>query len=96
MHTKASPLVEPMRIAKELRFSSNTLTTDLENVRSKIRRNKFDHLNFNSVLDIEEGQRYYRGIYEPNKTIYKSVNFDSVPEGSKFQKFGKKITAKEF
>jgi len=60
-----------MTIAKELRFSSNTIKTDLDNVRNKIRRNKFDHLNFNSVLDIEEGQRYYRGIYEPNKAIYK-------------------------
>jgi len=68
-----------MKIPKELRFSSNTIATDIENVRNKMRRNKFDHLNFNSVLDNEEGQRYYRGIYEPNKTVYKSVNLESIP-----------------
>ena len=68
----------------------------MDNVRKKIRRNKFDHLNFNSVLDIEEGQRYYRGIYEPNKTIYKSVDVSTFPDGKKFQKFKKKITSDEF
>jgi hypothetical protein len=47
-------------------------------------------------LDIEEGQRYYRGIYEPNKTIYKSVDVSTFPDGKKFQKFKKKITSDEF
>ena len=84
MAIKALPLAEPMKIPKELRFSSNAIKTDLDHVRNKIRRNKFDHLNFNSVLDIEEGQRYYRGIYEPHKTVYQSVDATNIKEGSKF------------
>ena len=75
-----SPLEKPMSIPKELRYSSNTIQTDVDNARNKIRKNKFDHLNFNSVMDLEEGQRYYRGIYKPNMTFYNKVNIEDVPK----------------
>jgi hypothetical protein len=45
------PLCSPGSIPSHLRFSCNPVTTDLDTVRTSLRKNKFDHLNFNPVLE---------------------------------------------
>ena len=35
--------------------------------------NKIDHINYNPVMDMEEGQKYYRGVYSPNKSYFETA-----------------------
>ena len=81
----------PSKLPSHLRFSSNPIATNVEAVRTSLRKNKFDHLNFNPVLETQEGQRYYKGIYQINEPVYKSVSLERVDEDDENPKSTLKI-----
>ena len=39
---------------------------DIQKIRENIRKNQIFHKNFNPIYEMEEGQKYYKGIYTKN------------------------------
>ena len=65
---KVSPPPDFSSNAKaKLKYTNNEKFVDIVQVRERLRKNKIDHLNYNPVLDMKEGMKYYKGLYTPNQ-----------------------------
>lgn len=47
-------------------FTNQQQYNDIYQIRERLRKNKIDHMGFEPILESKEGQKYYRGVYQPN------------------------------
>ena len=53
---------------------------DIEMIRTRLRRNKIFHLQYDKKLDNNEGRVYYTGLYEPNNPTHVKGNPQELEE----------------
>ena len=54
-------------IPRHIKFTSDRSQRDVGKIREQLRKNKIEHMNFNPVLESEEGDMYFKGIYQANQ-----------------------------
>lgn len=54
------------QIPKYMKYSSRLEDNDIELARQRLRMNQMAHHKFDPYLESNEGQLYYKGVYEPN------------------------------
>lgn len=56
-----------LKIPRFFKVTNRIEDNDLDLIKTKLRKNKIDHLNFNAALENNEGRRYFSGVYVPNE-----------------------------
>ena len=64
------------RFPKDLMFTNQQQYNDIYQIRERLRKNKVDHMGYEPILESKEGQKYYRGVYEPNQTTFQPLTSD--------------------
>ena len=63
-----------MSIPQNIKYTTKKEETNVDILRQKIRKNKIDHINFNPIIESNEGKKYYGKLYKPNKRYYESID----------------------
>ncbi|CDW71288.1 UNKNOWN [Stylonychia lemnae] len=67
-----------IQIPKNVYVTTNERHRKLENIRQRLRKNHFDHQNFDPQIQTRDSQKYFEGVYKLNQTIDDEYH-DSIP-----------------
>jgi len=62
-------------------------------VRTRLRRDLFDHMNFEPMIGTNEGQTYYKNVYKRHESQYCSVNVKDLKRRDKLMGYKPSINA---
>ena len=62
------------RIPREIKITGRFEDNSMEFTRRRLRKNKIDHMNFDSSLTGEQHRKYFKGVYTPNDPNFVSNN----------------------
>lgn len=57
-------------VPRQLKVTNRFEDNSTEYIRRRLRKNKIDHMNFDTSLSGEQHRKYFKGVYQPNDKDY--------------------------